>query len=317
MESIMKPQPYTYNTTVIKPVTPAIAKQLLSNQCIDLQRAMKSAKVTGIKTAILSNSFVPTTAISIAVYPNGTEKLADGQHRLQALVDLNINISMSLMYWNVCDDAGFGALISHMDQGLKRTDSDQLKATGVNLKMQSLYGLTSADTKALATAISPITADFEYSRKKALTLDFNGTVNQMFQYAPMHKDYKELIKNAKVNLKHNKTVTSLSSANVLPVALVTLAKHPAMAGEFWSKVAGNTISKSSRTSNAPIRFTEWLMNYKDGLESSGDNGGDGQRYIVNTVAINCWNAYHDNKNITVTALKQYAKSSKDVTPVVK
>lgn len=93
-------QPTTFNpipaAQYTQTINAATAKALLQLQCADLQRDPNRNKIKGLSNAMINNTFVASSAILIAIYPDGSKKLADGQHRLLAVLDSDTTISSTI-----------------------------------------------------------------------------------------------------------------------------------------------------------------------------------------------------------------------------
>src|SRR4029453_1656649 len=78
-----------------------------------------------------NGSFVPHNSITFAVVGN-QRFLIDGQHRLKAVVIHGAPVSMSVLDIAARDMGDVRRLYSSIDQGLKRSTTDAIRAMGLS-----------------------------------------------------------------------------------------------------------------------------------------------------------------------------------------
>lgn len=103
-------------------VTPDLAERWLRERN-KRNRVMSKAKVSSYARDIASGNWHQTHQNSIAFYNDGN--LADGQHRLAAIVESNTSLDL-VVWWGLSDKSAFG-----IDAHKMRKTADQIKIAGM------------------------------------------------------------------------------------------------------------------------------------------------------------------------------------------
>lgn len=222
-----------------------------------------------------------------AQYPNNVIKLADGQHRLKAVVDDDLSITFDFVVYEVSNDDEFGHLIAHLDQGTKRTGWEQIKSMGIPERLRIEYDINMGQAKMLLITVGPLF----YKLKKqtgSVSVDMYATAELMLQYAKqygMFLDVLAKLEAARISSQFIKTVTS---GGVSPVALLTFKTHKVYAIEFWSRFCEDKPTKpfKNNKSNAPKQFSKWLTEFKN-RTITYDSGGEKIRRPCAKAAVFC------------------------------
>jgi len=111
-------------------VTPAVAEAWLENQFAG-QRKLRDHHVFLLASEMERGDFVPHNAITFALL-DGQRFLIDGQHRLQAVVLADVSVSMPVLEIPAHDMEAVRRLYASIDQGLKRTPNDAIRALGLS-----------------------------------------------------------------------------------------------------------------------------------------------------------------------------------------
>lgn len=99
-------------------VTPQLAQRWLEEKN-NRNRSISDIKVSAYAWDMTNGRWVTTHQNAIAFYKDGN--LADGQHRLAAIVKANASVDM-LVWWGLADDAAYG-----IDAHRMRSTHDQIK----------------------------------------------------------------------------------------------------------------------------------------------------------------------------------------------
>lgn len=247
-------------------VTPELAQQWLQKQFGD-QRKLRDHHALLLAGEMQRGAFVPHNAISFAVLGQ-SRYLIDGQHRLQAVTLYGKPVSMSILEIPAADMEHVRQLYSNIDQGLRRTTIDAIRAMGI----ANEFSLSERRVQRMAGALRVIATRFtdttggasrsESRKKRAVTR--SNAVNTTLLRAwnrEIHR-YYGLVEGGEPSI-----IELFDRAAVLGCALLTIRYAPDQAERFWrDAVVDDGLSKADPRK----RFVAWLR--EGNTRKSGDIG---------------------------------------------
>jgi hypothetical protein len=239
-------------------VTPELAEQWLDSQ-FGGQRNMREHHVFLLAGEMERGTFVPHNSITFAVV-DGERYLIDGQHRLKAVYLYGKPVSMPILEIPANDLDEVKQLYGNIDQGLKRSATDAIRAMGLSdqfgLPERRVQRMSGA-LRAIATRFTDTTAGAsrgDARRQRALTRSnaVNTTLLRAWE-KEIHR-YYEIVEGGEPSI-----VAMFERAAVLGCALLTIRYAPEDAIEFW----GGSARDDGLSAHDPRkRFINWLREEK-------------------------------------------------------
>jgi len=248
--------------TVLAPrtefVTPELAEQWLSRQ-FGGQRNMREHHVFLLAGEMERGTFVPHNAITFAVV-NGERYLIDGQHRLHAVALYGRPVPMPILEIPTSDMAAVRRLYGNIDQGLRRSATDAIRAMG----LAEEFGLAERRVQRMSGALRAIATRFtdttggasrgDARRQRAVTRSnaVNTSLLRVWE-KEIHK-YYEIVEGGEPSI-----IALFERAAVLGCALLTIRYSPESAAEFWG---GASRDDGLAMHDPRKRFLVWLREEK-------------------------------------------------------
>lgn len=213
-----------------------MAQDWLKNQ-FDGQRNFREHHVLRLAVDMESGNFVPHNAITFANFDK-KKYLIDGQHRLKAVEVYGKPIEMPVL--EICVDSldSIREMYGNIDQGLKRTVADAIRAAGLpdELNLPGTYlNRSAAALKLISTSfIDPTGGTSKGERSKYRSATRSNAIN-----ADLVRHWED-----EIRVYHNITSGAdpyirrmFLNAPVLACAFLTLRYNPEKAKIFWSEAA--------------------------------------------------------------------------------
>lgn len=217
---------------------PGIAKRILDEMNFIGQRKLKEARVLKHLARMESGLWRGSYGINIAVLPDGSMILVDGQHRLWAIVRAAAPKPIRIIFHDVQDEHEARRLYAGFDEvESNRTTAEMLDAVGVHEELK----LPRAFTIKLYSALPILRNDLEPLSGSEIEA---GTYIRLFGVDSRLADIADWCNEAEkymavVNKTTGRVRQKLQGAGCMAVALYTFRHQPAKAHEFWHGLANN------------------------------------------------------------------------------
>lgn len=248
---------------VSKSVTPDLAEEWLAIQ-FDGQRKLRDHHVYRLAVDMESGNFVPHNAITFARVDSQLY-LVDGQHRLKAVELYGKPVEMSVLEISANSLQDVRAMYGNIDQGLKRTNGDAIRAAG----LPEEFGLpgtylqrASAALRTISTAFIDPTGGISVSdnrRRRSATR--SNAINAML-VRHWQKEiclYHDITSNSDPDIRR-----LFLRAPVLACAFLTLRYRPEKAKEFWEEASKDD---SLGMYDPRKKFVNWIRERTKGEKS--------------------------------------------------
>lgn len=251
--------------SVVVTITPEDARRLRDTAHFDRQRNISPSNVARLAAEMAKGQFTPGTQIYLCVLPDGSERIVNGNHTLEAVAACGVPQVLTVTRKWVKDEGEAGRIYAVFDIQKLRTWRDSLRATG--------SGEEIPNASAVLSAIGIIENKFAHSVKpNASRLDRIGRLEE-------YRESAELFAAAVENAPRN-SGGLMKRAAVMAVALETLRYQPSLAFDFWRQAAHDDGLVNGQPEKAML---SWLRNQR------GAGGGSAQREHCRAVAL-AWNA---------------------------
>lgn len=257
-------------------VDPAMAKTLRSSCHFERQRPINARNVERLAVEMRRGWFIPGTPIFFAVLPDGSMRIVNGNHTLEAVSEADVSLPLVFIYARVDDIEGAARIYASMDLQKMRTWSNALQALGLSGEVpMSNYVLP---------AIGILMAGF-----KADQTNVEATSSRTARFGKVD-EYKE----AAALLHASWTSAPLTNQRLLrraafmAVALETARYQPSTAVEFW----GGAAKDDGLAANDPRKA---LLRYATNNKAMGA----GERNSHCKAAGLAWNAFFAQRKLEV------------------
>ena len=263
IETFVPRQQKFVESTVVT-ITADYARHLRDTAHFERQRKISSDNVKRLAGQMMAGRFIPGLQVYICVLPDGSERIVNGNHTLEAIAACGIAQDVTLTRAAVNDLDEAGRIYAVFDLQKVRSWSDSLKAIGA--------GDGIPDANRVLSAVALIKGGFAQvvNRKR----DRISTIEQIKDY----REPAEMLANC-VRRAPAQNVQMIKRTPIMAVALETLRYQPSLASDFWTDVAQDDGLQRGRPERALLL---WLRSARAG-------GGKGQREHCNAAAL-AWNA---------------------------
>lgn len=257
----------------IQTVTPQYARYLRDSAHFERQRNISETNVERLAREMAAGRFTPGTQVYLAVLPDGTERVLNGNHTLEAVAESGVPQVLTITRKKVRDLDEAGAIYAVFDIQKIRSWRDSLRAVGAG------------DDIPLASQV----------------LSAIGVIEQKFGFLSI-RDASRLVRISK--LEDYKAAASVIAdaiyggqsdavkfvkrAAIFAVALETARSQPSAASEFWGRVAHDNGLKKGNPEKALL---SWLRN------SSSTGSNEATRREHAKAAASAWNAFFRQKSL--------------------
>ena len=264
-------------------VPPEMAAMLRATCHFDRQRAIDPRNVERLAFEIKQGWFIRGTPISMCVLPDGTMRLINGNHTLEAIKKAGIPVPLTFLYQEVPDLAAVARDYSNLDLQKGRSWKTALHAVN--------GGHNEFDGRATA-ALGAILSEFGKNAHNQADSRSRGVRVQMLNH-----EYRAAINLLAATTKGcpSQNVSKLMRSAVLGVALITARAQPAKAVEFWGGMVRDDGIAAGDPRKALLRY---LFN--------NPVAGSGARPAHARIAANAWNAFYEGRDLEF--VRQHAAS---------
>lgn len=270
--------------TFVTTITPARATEILETRNWQRQRQISPRWVDILRMAILKGEITFLTLV-FGEYPNGSQVLVDGQHRLKALGLTEKTLQANVVVHRVMNDAELGALYLKYDRSKARGPEVGLRAMGVFEESTVPEGFV----RRLGAAASIVNGGFDRARRVRRG-DLIERTHAVHDWLPEIETYYGILKDTTKEIQ-----SKLLRAAVGAVALATIKHQPGTAEPFWTGVA----TQAMLAADDP-RFT--LMNWLRANNATMAKRGVAE-IVYSLYVANAWNAFFHGR--TLKQLKSY------------
>jgi hypothetical protein len=255
-DSVLQPSEANFEHAFIE-ITPELAEQWLANP-FEHQRGLRDHHVFLLAQEMEAGTFIPHSAIVFAEL-EGKSYLIDGQHRLKAISLYSRPVKMPVMRRAARSMKQIQEWYSSIDQGLRRTAHDAIRAQGLSgeLGINDTYASRlSGAVRLIASGFLDMTAGTGKDKNvRVRGARSNAFVSELLRrWAPEARAYFELVHGGESTNMH-----LFQRAPVIACGLLTIRYAPEKAQEFWSGMAQDD---GLRAHDPRKRFLNWLRNGK-------------------------------------------------------
>lgn len=228
------------------------------------QREIKDRHVTYLKDCWKSGEFNVYEPITIVICTRtGRVGLANGNHRMRMIVDLDVGIFINVTRIYTNDfDADFAWFYATFDKGKNRTTSDSLAIFGTHRK----FHITPAQADKIAKGASIVARNFS-NHQCGVDYSAKSTIHQnelLKSNAANGAKYFDDIKGAS-----KEKFAALNSQDMIAVALKMYENNQAdqtKVRQFWSSIANGlfaSVGEATKILAEAMTTTEWKSRPKD------------------------------------------------------
>ena len=266
IETLVPRQQKFVESTVVM-VTPDYARHLRDTAHFERQRKISPANVQRLAREMQAGRFIPGLQIYICVLPDGSERIVNGNHTLEAVAASGVTLDLTVTRAPVSDIDEAGRIYAVFDLQKTRSWNDSLKATGA--------GDGAPNASFVLSAIGVIRQKFYTFREASL----HGRqrlpeIALLEEYKTAAEMFARCIEGAPTN-----SARLVKRASIMAIALETLRYQPSLAFEFWQAVAQDEGLTKERPERALLH---WMRNNKAG-------GSESRREQCAAAAL-AWNA---------------------------
>ena len=238
-------------------VSPETAERWLKSQ-FEGQRRLRDHHVYLLAQEMESGTFIPHSSIVFADH-GGKSYLIDGQHRLQAITLYGKPVKMPVLRRRAESLKEVGEWYSSIDQGLKRSAGDAIRAQGLASELSLTERQTarlSGAVRQIATGFLDATAGLGSAKKARVRARSNAYVSALMRrWSTEAQTYFSIIQGGEQSNYY-----LFERASVMACALLTLRYVPEKAKEFW----GGAARDDGLARHDPRkRFLVWLRENKE------------------------------------------------------
>lgn len=231
----MQTDPDTGGEHTITEITPDLAAQWLERQ-FEGQRNARPHHIALLAEEMRAGSFIPHSSVVFAEF-DGQSYLIDGQHRLKAITVYGRPVRMPVLRKQAASMQQVREWYSSIDQGLRRTAQDAIRAQGISEELQMSdrhTGRLSGAVRLIATGFSDPTANSSVSAVSARVRSrSNAGVSSLIRaWAPEARAYFEAVQGGEPSNAY-----LWDRAAVIACGLLTIRYRQVKGIEFWSGIA--------------------------------------------------------------------------------
>lgn len=260
-------------TAKVVNVTPQYARHLRDTSQFSRQRAIAELNVQRLAVEITHGRFIPGTTVYLAVLPDETMLILNGNHTLEAVCASGRAQWLVLIFKRVADEAEAARLYGSFDIHKARTWTDALKAIGADKKI--------ALSQSVMPAVGHIMQSFIYDPRN---VEANSSREARFESMKPYTEAANILQGALVGAPGvNKQ--AVRRKGVMAVALETLRYQPGHATVFWKDLAHDDGLANGDPRKTLLR---WLLNPSAGGGLTGASAAN----VLSRGAIAAWNAWY-------------------------
>lgn len=259
-------------------VTPELAQHFRQSCNFERQRDIAPANVHRLATEMTRGRFIKGTPVLLAALPDGSLRILNGNHTLEAVAKSGETIPLVFIYHPVRDMNDAGRIYARLDLQRVRTWGDAFQAAGLGIPVtkQWLARLGGCLTLLLLNFGPKSSGGDERVTSRDIRID---AMNE-------YRNEVEILANSVAHAPRT-NVSLIQRAAVLAVAIETVKYQPSLAVEFWSKLCADDglIRTDPRKT-----LLEYLRKNKV------SNISRGEQSIAAALA---WNAWFQKRDLTI------------------
>jgi hypothetical protein len=256
-------------------VTPEEARILRDTCHFSRQRAIRADNVNRLLSEAIRGTFIPGTPVFICVLPDGSMRIANGNHTLEMAASLGHPVPLTLIYAKVKDEKETGRIYATFDLHKMRSWMDALRA-----QEKSELGdipLASHVLSALGYIIGGFTGGGSGTARLSRGLRFD-----------MMEEYRGAAELLSTAMRGAPNTRKILRGSVFSVALATTRYQPSAGADFWGGMAHDNGLISDDPRKALLRY----------ITNNNHHGGGAQTENCRA-AILAWNAAFKNESLSV------------------
>ena len=257
-------------------VTPEMAKILRADCAFERQRPIANSNISRLVFEMSKTWFIRGTPIYLCVLPDGTMKLANGNHTLEAIMASGMAVPLTLIYNKVQSLDEVAAIYANLD--LQKTRSWRTA-------LQAMSGHATNFEGKVLSAVGMIQASF--NRPGGANPGHTASRNARFDLLTEYRDAGQLVQQAMSGAPRINT-QMMERTGILAAALLTARYQPSTALEFWSGVAHDDGLAVGDPKKALLRF---MQAHKSGTASDRTDQ-------VRAAAL-AWNAFFNQRELVL------------------
>lgn len=261
-------------------ISPAEAQSFLDNNNFQFQRSLRPAHIAALVSAMKNGDFPPGTPICFVKTP-AYLKLVDGQHRLRAQIEAQIEIDYTVITLITDKDAAASSLYTQFDIGAKRSIADRMKA----LNLESHINLPTKQANLLAAGAPYLKYRF-------------GKISssQVTQITPLQR--LEIIKEFEVGAilffecmkpAENWILKAFMRPHFVALGAYLCQYAPKQAQDFWTAIASNTLGGTTDPRSHMFNLAQNVETKTIALRRA---------VVISQAFIRGWNAIIEGKPLT-------------------
>ncbi len=262
-------------STGVEWVDPARAKFLRVTCHFEWQRPISQGNVTRLAAELQKGWFVSGTPLFMAVLPDNSMRLLNGNHTLEAIAASGISIPLCIIYRRVRDIKEAGSIYAVMDLQKIRTWRDAWQATGREDFPMASHVLP---------AMGMILSQFKYDPHAT---EINTSRHLRLQAMDDYKTAASIVQDALVGVTGvNRRL--IQRRAIFAVALETARYQPSTAHAFWRGMGLDDALAAVDPRKALLRYA-----------ANNPVNGTNTNYTQGVAASLAWNAYFAREELSV------------------
>lgn len=260
-------------TAKVADVDADYARHLRQTCNFDRQRALVDLNTKRLSVEMDNDRFIPGTTVYLAVLPDRSMLILNGNHTLEAIIASGKTQRLVLIFKKVADVQEAARLYSTFDIHKVRSWTDALKAIHPEKKIPL--------SNAVMPAVGHIMQSFTYDSRN---VEANNSRGFRFNWMDVYEDAAGSLMAAMTGAPTVNKI-AIKRKGITAVALETLRYQPGHAAVFWKDCAHDDGLAKSDPRKVLLR---WLLNAKGGAKLTGPKASD----ALSRAAIGAWNAWY-------------------------
>jgi hypothetical protein len=248
-------------------VNPTMAKTLRSSCHFERQRAISQLNVARLALEMRRGWFIKGTAVTFAVFPDGSMVIVNGNHTLDSVIESGVAIPLTFIYIKVQNMDAAARIYACMDLQKTRTWANATQAMGTEIPMANY----------VVPAIGIIMAGF---KSDPTNTEAASSRNARLARLEEYRDAATILAGAYFQ-KPTENQQLLRRAAFVAVALETARYQPSSAELFWGGAAEDDGLSLGDPRKALLKYAK--------LNKA--NGGSARRAADCKAAALAWNAW--------------------------
>ncbi len=269
-------------TTSVKVFSPSEALQAVDALRYPFQRPLRPTHVAFLAQEMRTDTFEMCAILIAHISNTGQKFLVDGQHRLWAIAQANVDVTLAVVEVECTSMEEVGLLYANTDAGLARSARDAMSfaASALSLSGHEFTTLNGACGLVIA-GFEPASSEFQ---RKTSVRSRSLRVAVIERLALPFSQFRADIAKSEVMTK------PLNRAAVAAVATITFKHQEDSAREFWGEMSRNNGLMPGDSRHA---LFSWLL---------ANNANRYPPYIYARYVAGAWNAFQERRSYSRVAL---------------